>query len=90
MEMTLTDRANETVKLGASVEVVGSWLWAEFPARPPRETLNSIKALDYHWNKKRKLWQFAGRPCGHSRLDSNALRLKYGSVAVVTDEMTKV
>ena len=69
-------------KLGASVEIVGRWLWASFPVKPDDEVRSALKALHFHWNWKRGVWQFAGVPCRQSPASSFEIRSKYGAVAL--------
>lgn len=87
---TLKDRAREALELGAQVEIVGSWVWARFATKPDEGTRDQLKALDFHWNQKRKLWQWAGRPAAGSPLGSNALRAKYGAFDVNKEELATV
>lgn len=68
--------------LGADVEIVGLWVWARFTQRPPVDTRKAMIAAGFHWNPKRKLWQFAGVPARHSDASDDELRQKYGALAV--------
>lgn len=77
---TIKSKADIAMATGARVEIVGSWVWASFPARPPRETRDALKLAGFHWNKKRECWQFAGTPARYSREDSETLKAKYGAV----------
>jgi len=59
---------------------VGDWLWLEFDSIPSEAVRNNIKALGFHWNRKRKLWQCS---CGvYSRPSDDDPRPKYGVVSV--------
>ena len=62
----------------AAARMVGRWVWLEFDAKPADAVRAAIKALGFHWNRKREAWQ---HPCGffckHSPGDPRA---KYGSV----------
>jgi len=54
---------------------VGDWLWLEFDSKPDENVRNNIKALGFHWNKRRKLWQCS---CGvYSRPSEDDPRIKY-------------
>jgi hypothetical protein len=76
----LKDKAAVAIKAGARVEIVGAWVWASFPARPPIESRAALKAAGYHWNKKREVWQYAGVPSRFTTADSDRVKEKYGAV----------
>ena len=42
-------------------EIVGQWVWIEFPERQPREITSLLSQIGFHWNNRRQLWQ---HPCG--------------------------
>ena len=42
-------------------EVVGKWIWLEFPAASHRAAANTLWHLGFHWNQRRCVWQ---HPCG--------------------------
>ena len=44
-------------------EIVGRWIWLDFPARSHRAAANALWRLGFHWNQRRCLWQ---HPCGAS------------------------
>ena len=48
---------------GATVEVIGAWVWAWFDAIPTAEARQELKDSGFRWNMKRKCWQLAGVPC---------------------------
>lgn len=58
-------------------EVVGSWVWIQFPDRQPPAVTRQLAELGFHWNHRRQTWQ---HPCGNvtegTPLDP---RTKYGS-----------
>lgn len=57
---------------------VGDWLWLEFDSIPEQLIRDNIKALGFHFNRKRKLWQCS---CGvYSRSSEEDPRPKYGVV----------
>jgi hypothetical protein len=73
------DLLPESVKEFASV--VGCWVWLEFPEKPEKPIITSIKALGFKWNKDRKVWQ---HPCGKfcKFNDEEDPREKYGELPV--------
>ena|ERR1043166_386538 len=77
-----TDRVLELLKRWMPrqfelAEVVGKWVWIQFP-EPPAETIRAdLSQFGFHWNSKRQAWQ---HPCGHSATGSpNEPREKYSS-----------
>jgi len=46
--------------LGASVEIVGHWVWAKFTAKPNEQIRNTLKQTGYHWSRAKSRWYFAG------------------------------
>jgi hypothetical protein len=42
-------------------EIVGKWIWLDFPAASHRAAANTLWRLGFHWNQRRCLWQ---HPCG--------------------------
>jgi hypothetical protein len=42
-------------------EVVGKWIWLDFPAASHRAAANTLHRLGFHWNQRRCIWQ---HPCG--------------------------
>ena len=42
-------------------EIVGRWIWLDFPARTHRAAANALWRLGFHWNQRRCVWQ---HPCG--------------------------
>jgi hypothetical protein len=58
-------------------EVVGKWVWIQFPERQPREVTAVLAQLGFHWNNTRQAWQ---HPCGAFTLSSPGdPRAKYGT-----------
>ena len=79
----LIEKAKIPQDLGAEeVEIVGRWVWARFGSKPSEEARQALKDAEYHWNRKRGIWQFAGVPCRFSRAGNQELRLKHGSFLV--------
>jgi hypothetical protein len=42
-------------------EIVGRWIWLDFPAKSHRFAANTLWRLGFHWNQRRCIWQ---HPCG--------------------------
>jgi hypothetical protein len=42
-------------------EIVGRWIWLDFPKDKYRAATNSLWRLGFHWNQRRCVWQ---HPCG--------------------------
>ena len=82
----LEQKARKAQAVGASVKIVGAWVWAEFESKPSEETRAMLKAERYHWNRKRGVWQFAGVPCRHSPASTPEVLAKYGAVDVETEQ----
>ena len=80
------EKAHLAQALGATVEIVGSWVWASFDQLPPPATRAQLKAASFHWNPKRHLWQLAGRRCGASPAANDVLRKKYAAYSLVADD----
>ena len=58
-------------------EVVGKWVWIQFPDKQSPEVTRTLAQLGFHWNNKRQLWQ---HPCGPATDGSpEDPREKYGS-----------
>ena len=58
-------------------EVVGKWVWIQFPDKQPREVTASLAQFGFHWNNARQTWQ---HPCGALTQGSpDDPRAKYGS-----------
>lgn len=60
-------------------EVVGQWVWIEFPSKPDDVTREALLDMGFHWNQKRVAWQHA---CGKFSHHTNGNpRWKYMTVA---------
>jgi hypothetical protein len=59
-------------------EVVGKWVWIQFPDKQPATITARLAEFGFHWNNKRQVWQ---HPCGPVNADSSPddPRAKYGS-----------
>jgi hypothetical protein len=42
-------------------QIVGNWVWIQFPEKQPREITSMLAQIGFHWNKNRQVWQ---HPCG--------------------------
>jgi hypothetical protein len=65
-------------------EIVGRWIWLDFPARRHTAAANTLWRLGFHWNQRRCLWQ---HPCGLTApyfVHSGDPRKKFGSRPVST------
>jgi hypothetical protein len=61
-------------------ELVGRWVWVQFPAKPAPEIIEKMKARGFRWVKTRGRW---AHDCGHkSRRGKGDPRDKYGSVEI--------
>jgi len=60
-------------------EIVGRWIWLEFPARSHRAAANTLWRLGFHWNQRRCLWQHPCGSCAPYSVHSGDPRSKYGS-----------
>lgn len=48
-------------------EVVGQWVWIEFPMKPSEQVREYLLDAGFHWNHKRMAWQHAcGKWAHHS------------------------
>jgi hypothetical protein len=60
-------------------EIVGRWVWLDFPKVSHRAAANTLYRLGFHWNQRRCVWQ---HPCGAFAPYSHhpgEPRTKYGS-----------
>jgi hypothetical protein len=60
-------------------EIVGKWIWLDFPRASHRAAANTLCRLGFHWNQRRCVWQ---HPCGAVApyaAHPHDPRLKYGS-----------
>ena len=75
--LQLLDRLRaEMPELFTQAQIVGQWVWLEFNMAPDNHVRRRLKALGFHWNSNRRLWQ---HPCGHSRTRSfDDPRRRYG------------
>ena len=63
-------------------EIVGQWIWLDFPTASHRVAANTLWRLGFHWNQRRCVWQ---HPCGAFAPYSphpGDPRSKYGSQSV--------
>lgn len=60
----------------AELEIVGEWVWVEFPSRPAIEIREALGKLGFRWISKRGRWAHScGKPSRHGKYDP---RLTYG------------
>lgn len=60
-------------------EIVGRWIWLDFPARSHRAVTDALWRLGFHWNQRRCLWQHPCGACAPFNSHSGDPRSKYGS-----------
>ncbi len=63
-------------------EIVGKWVWLDFPKVSHRAAANTLWRLGFHWNQRRCVWQ---HPCGAFTPYAShpgEPRAKYGSQSV--------
>ena len=61
-------------------EIVGRWVWIEFPEKPSGETRELLKGAGFRWIHKRGKWAHScGIPSKNAPYDP---RLKYGSIPI--------
>ncbi len=68
----------EAPRLYALAEIVGTWVWVQFPDKQSREVTSALAQLGFHWNNKRQVWQ---HPCGPITTEASPQdpRTKYGT-----------
>ena len=60
-------------------EVIGAWVWIQFPDKQPPTITRRLAEFGFHWNNKRQVWQ---HPCGketQTPFDGDP-RERYGSL----------
>ena len=60
-------------------EIVGKWVWLEFPAASHRAAANTLFRLGFHWNQRRCVWQHPCGACAPYAAHPADPRTKYGS-----------
>jgi hypothetical protein len=60
-------------------EIVGRWIWLDFPAHTHHAAANTLWRLGFHWNQRRCLWQHPCGACAPYFVHSSDPRSKYGS-----------
>ena len=61
-------------------ELVGRWVWVQFPAKPAPEIIGKMKARGFRWVKARGRWAHdCGYKCKRGKGDP---RDKYGAVEI--------
>jgi hypothetical protein len=60
-------------------EIVGRWIWLDFPARSHRAAANTLYRLGFHWNQRRCVWQHPCGACAPYAAHPQDPREKYGS-----------
>jgi hypothetical protein len=60
-------------------EIVGKWIWLEFPAASNRAVASTLWRLGFHWNQRRCVWQHPCGACAPFAAHPRDPRTKYGS-----------
>ena len=60
-------------------EVVGKWIWLDFPKASHRAAANTLYRLGFHWNQRRCVWQHPCGACAPYATHPKDPRSKYGS-----------
>jgi hypothetical protein len=60
-------------------EIVGRWIWLEFPKASHRAATHTLWRLGFHWNQRRRVWQHPCGKCAPYAAHPNDPRSKYGS-----------
>ena len=60
-------------------EIVGKWVWLEFPKASHRAANNTLARLGFHWNQRRCVWQHPCGACAPFASHPQDPRTKYGS-----------
>ena len=60
-------------------EIVGKWIWLEFPKASNRAAANTLHRLGFHWNQRRCVWQHPCGACAPYATHPQDPRSKYGS-----------
>jgi hypothetical protein len=60
-------------------EIVGKWIWLEFPKASHRAAANTLHRLGFHWNNRRCVWQHPCGACAPYAAHPQDPRSKYGS-----------
>jgi len=60
-------------------EIVGKWIWLEFPKASNRAAANTLHRLGFHWNNRRSVWQHSCGVCAPFASHPQDPRSKYGS-----------
>ena len=63
-------------------EIVGRWIWLDFPTASHRAAANALSRLGFHWNKRRSVWQHPCGACAPYAAHPGDPRSKYGSYYV--------
>jgi len=60
-------------------EIVGKWVWLEFPKASHRAATTTLARLGFHWNSRRCVWQHPCGACAPFASHPKDPRAKYGS-----------
>lgn len=62
-------------------EVVGRWIWIDFPSKPALEVRQLLKAAGFRWSPKREQWYHTCGCHSYGRGGPDP-RTRYGSIRV--------
>ena len=86
-QLVLAELQRDCPEAWEAARVVGSWVWVQFADKPPGAVRDKLRALGFHWNRRRQSWQ---HPCGKFSGPSKAdPRYTYGQIpaADAVDEL---
>jgi hypothetical protein len=56
----LQEHARKAAAHGATVEIVGNWAWARFPAKPSETVRQELKSAGWEWSNAKCRWYLKG------------------------------
>jgi hypothetical protein len=62
MESVLQSLQTSLPEQYEKAEIVGRWIWLDFPKEEGRAATHTLLHLGFHWNQRRAVWQ---HPCGN-------------------------
>lgn len=77
-EQLLTLMRSNAPDFFAIAEIVGKWVWIQFPEKQPQQVTRVLAELGFFWNNTRQCWQHAG---GTLQTEASTFdpRKRYGS-----------
>lgn len=78
-------------RLGATVEITGSWCWASWRNKPSAEVREVLKANSWIWCKNKGKWAWRAQPGnGHKPMSWEYITAKYGLEQLDAKELVEV